>query len=205
MREPDSKLFVDWTPYLGHEWTADHDTSFPMKRLQELGQQINTVPAGFSMQRQVEKTYEDRRKMAAGALPCNWGFAETLAYATLIDQNIGVRFTGQDVGRGTFSHRQATLHDQKTGEPYTPSSILLKNSRDLNCSIRFYLKRQCSLLNMDTRLLSLVVWRSGKRNLATLPTERRSSLINSSLQVSEVESTVRPDNVVATWLRGAGS
>ena len=120
VREPDSKLFVDWTPYLGHEWTADHDTSFPMKRLQELGQQINTLPTGFIMQRQVEKTYEDRRKMAAGTLPCNWGFAETLAYATLLDQNIGVRFTGQDVGRGTFSHRQATLHDQKTGESYTP-------------------------------------------------------------------------------------
>ena len=120
VREPDSKLFVDWTPYLGHEWTADHDTSFPMKRLQELGQQINTVPTGFVMQKQVEKTYDDRRKMAAGALPCNWGFAETLAYATLLDQNVGVRFTGQDVGRGTFSHRQATLHDQKTGESHTP-------------------------------------------------------------------------------------
>ena len=120
VREPDSKLFVDWTPYLGHEWTADHDTSFPMKRLQELGQQINTVPTGFVMQKQVEKTYDDRRKMAAGALPCNWGFAETLAYATLLDQNVGVRFTGQDVGRGTFSHRQATLHEQKTGESYTP-------------------------------------------------------------------------------------
>ncbi|MCH1449304.1 MAG: 2-oxoglutarate dehydrogenase E1 component [Litoricolaceae bacterium] len=120
VREPDSKLFVDWTPYLGHEWTADHDTSFPMKRLQELGQQINTVPTGFVMQKQVEKTYDDRRKMAAGALPCNWGFAETLAYATLLDQNVDVRFTGQDVGRGTFSHRQATLYDQKTGESYTP-------------------------------------------------------------------------------------
>ena len=120
VREPDSKLFVDWSAYLGHEWTADHDTSFPMKRLQELGNQINTVKAGFVMQKQVEKTYEDRRKMSAGALPCNWGFAETLAYATLIEQNIGIRFTGQDVGRGTFSHRQATLHDQKTGESYTP-------------------------------------------------------------------------------------
>ncbi len=120
VREPDRQLFVDWKPYLGHEWTADHDTSFPIKRLQELGQQINSVPTGFSMQKQVEKTYEDRRKMAAGALPCNWGFAETLAYATLLEQNIGVRFTGQDVGRGTFSHRQATLHNQKTGEPYTP-------------------------------------------------------------------------------------
>ena len=122
IREPDRQLFVDWKPYLGHEWTADHDTSFPMKRLQELGKQINSVPTGFSMQKQVEKTYEDRRKMAAGALPCNWGFAETLAYATLLDQNIGVRFTGQDVGRGTFSHRQATLHDQKTGESTASTS-----------------------------------------------------------------------------------
>ncbi len=120
VREPDSKLFVDWSAYLGHEWTADHDTSFPMKRLQELGNQINTVKTGFVMQKQVEKTYDDRRKMSAGALPCNWGFAETLAYATLIDQNVGIRFTGQDVGRGTFSHRQATLHDQKTGDFYTP-------------------------------------------------------------------------------------
>ncbi len=120
VREPDSKLFVDWNPYLGHEWTANAETSFPLERLKELGQQINTAPEGFVMQKQVEKTYDDRRKMAAGTLPCNWGFAETLAYATLIDQQIGVRFTGQDVGRGTFSHRQATLHDQKTGEAYTP-------------------------------------------------------------------------------------
>ena len=87
VREPDRKLFVDWTPYLGHEWTADHDTSFPMKRLQELGQQINTLPKGFIMQRQVDKTYEDRRG-GRGTLPCNWGPAETLAYATLLDQNI---------------------------------------------------------------------------------------------------------------------
>jgi 2-oxoglutarate dehydrogenase E1 component len=120
VREPDAKLFVNWEPYLGHQWTADHDTSFPMERLKELGQMINTVPEGFVMQKQVEKTYDDRRKMAAGTLPCNWGFAENLAYATLLDQQVGVRFTGQDVGRGTFSHRQATLHDQKTGESYTP-------------------------------------------------------------------------------------
>ncbi|MDC1466911.1 2-oxoglutarate dehydrogenase E1 component [Litorivicinus sp.] len=120
VREPDSKLFVNWSPYLGHEWTADHDTSFPIDRLKELGQQINTAPEGFVMQKQVDKTYDDRRKMAAGTLPCNWGFAETLAYATLLDQDVGIRFTGQDVGRGTFSHRQATLHDQKTGEAYTP-------------------------------------------------------------------------------------
>ena len=77
------------------------------------------------MQRQVDKTYGDRRKMAASTLPYSWGFAETLAYATLLDQNIGVRFTGQDVGRGTFSHRQATLHDQKNRRVYHASATYL--------------------------------------------------------------------------------
>ena len=127
VREPDAKLFVDWSPYLGHEWTAEHDTSFPVDRLKELGQLINTIPEGFIVQKQVAKTYDDRRKMAVGALPCNWGFAETLAYATLIDQNIGIRFSGQDVGRGTFSHRQATLHDQNTGASHTPLQYIDKD------------------------------------------------------------------------------
>ncbi|NBS12152.1 MAG: 2-oxoglutarate dehydrogenase E1 component [Gammaproteobacteria bacterium] len=118
VRESNAELFVDWRPYLGHAWTADADTSFDLERLKALAQTINTVPAGFVMQKQVEKVYEDRRKMGAGTLPCNWGFAETLAYATLVDQNIGIRFTGQDVGRGTFSHRQAVVHDQKSGQSY---------------------------------------------------------------------------------------
>ncbi|MDP5325031.1 MAG: 2-oxoglutarate dehydrogenase E1 component [Litorivicinaceae bacterium] len=120
VRESNAELFVDWRPYFGHAWTADADTSFDLARLKSLALSINTVPAGFMMQKQVEKVYEDRRKMASGTLPCNWGFAETLAYATLVDQNIGIRFTGQDVGRGTFSHRQAVLHEQNTGMSYCP-------------------------------------------------------------------------------------
>ncbi|WP_420550512.1 2-oxoglutarate dehydrogenase E1 component [Litorivicinus lipolyticus] len=117
--EPNEGLFVDWTPYLGHEWTAHHDTSCDIDSLRRLGTQIAQVPEGFALQRQVGKLYEDRKKMAAGAMPCNWGFAETLAYATLLDSDHSIRFTGQDVGRGTFSHRHATVHDQKTGEAYT--------------------------------------------------------------------------------------
>ena len=115
VKEPNKELFVDWTPYLGHEWTARHDTRVAVSTLQELGQKLCNIPEGFVMQRQVGKIVEDRLKMAAGALPINWGFAELLAYATLSMEGSEVRITGQDVGRGTFSHRHAVLHNQKDG------------------------------------------------------------------------------------------
>lgn len=119
VKEPNEALFVDWTPYLGHEWTAEYDTSCSIDELKVIGTKLAEVPEGFTMQRQVGKVYEDRKKMAAGAMPVNWGFAETLAYGTLLKAGHGIRFTGQDVGRGTFSHRHAIVHDQKTGEAYT--------------------------------------------------------------------------------------
>ena len=118
--EPDRSLFVDWTPYIGHDWNTPGDTSFDLKRLQELGHKMCEIPDGVVVQKQVGKIYDDRRKMAGGALPINWGMAETLAYATLLDQGYGVRLTGQDVGRGTFSHRHAVVHSQKDGSTYIP-------------------------------------------------------------------------------------
>ncbi len=120
VKEPNEALFVDWKPYVGHKWTADADTSFDLKTLQELSNKLLEVPEGFSVQRQVNKILEDRRKMTAGALPINWGFAETMAYATLIHEGHPVRITGQDVGRGTFSHRHAVLHNQKDGSSHVP-------------------------------------------------------------------------------------
>ncbi len=118
--EPNSELFVDWTPYLGHAWTAHCDTRVPIAQLRELSEHANLAPEGFSVQRQVNKILEDRRKMGAGALEINWGFAETMAYATLLTAGFPVRMTGQDVGRGTFSHRHAVLHNQKRDEQYIP-------------------------------------------------------------------------------------
>jgi len=118
--EPDSSLFVDWSPYIGHDWNTPGDTSFDLKRLQELGHKMCTIPDGIVVQKQVSKIYEDRRKMAGGALPINWGMAETLAYATLLDQGYAVRLTGQDSGRGTFSHRHAVVHSQKDASTYIP-------------------------------------------------------------------------------------
>ncbi|MAT50106.1 MAG: 2-oxoglutarate dehydrogenase E1 component [Porticoccaceae bacterium] len=118
--EPDRQLFVDWTPYLGHDWNIPADTRIELKRLQEIAYKTVRVPEGLVVQKQVEKIYDDRRKMAGGALPINWGMAELLAYATLLEDGFPIRMTGQDSGRGTFSHRHAVLYNQKDGEAFLP-------------------------------------------------------------------------------------
>ncbi|UYG06488.1 2-oxoglutarate dehydrogenase E1 component [Halomonas sp. M4R1S46] len=120
VQKPNTALFVNWKPYLGHEWSGHTDTSFDLKRLQHLAARMCEIPDGVKVQRQVAKIYDDRRKMQAGGMAANWGFAETLAYATLLDQGHPVRLTGQDVGRGTFSHRHAVVHNQKDGTTYVP-------------------------------------------------------------------------------------
>ncbi|OCR23733.1 2-oxoglutarate dehydrogenase [Pseudomonas syringae] len=120
VKEPNKELFVDWRPYLGHAWTARHDTRFDLKTLQELSAKLMELPEGFVVQRQVQKIYEDRQKMQAGGLPINWGYAETMAYATLAFEGHPIRMTGQDIGRGTFSHRHAVLHNQKDSTTYIP-------------------------------------------------------------------------------------
>ena len=117
---PDSSSFVDWKPYLNHEWTALGDTRVSADLLKDLGQRLDQVPQGFVVQRQVKKILDDRLKMAAGAAEINWGFAEVMAYASLLEEGYPIRLTGQDVGRGTFSHRHAVLHDQKGSGAYVP-------------------------------------------------------------------------------------
>ena len=124
--EPDSKLFVDWNSYLG-DLPSEIDTTVDLKTLKELANKLLELPDGFVLQRQVTKIMDDRLRMAGGALVLNWGFAETLAYATVINDGHQVRLTGQDVGRGTFSHRHAVLHNQKDGSSYIPLQNLFKD------------------------------------------------------------------------------
>ncbi len=125
--EPDESLFVDWTPYIGHDWDDAADTGYDLQELQKVANKMCEIPDGIVQQRQVAKIYVDRLKMAGGALPINWGFAETLAYGSLIEQGYPIRMTGQDVGRGTFSHRHAVIHSQKDGEDYTPLQNMKKD------------------------------------------------------------------------------
>ena len=127
VNQPNEQLFVNWRPYLGHDWNTPAETTFDKTRFKELAGKLGQMPDGFSVHRQVQKILEDRHKMAAGAMPVNWGFAEVMAYATLIDQGYPVRLTGQDVGVGTFSHRHATHHNQKTGKRIIPLNLLDEN------------------------------------------------------------------------------
>ena len=124
VREPDTSLFVNWEPYLGHDWRTPAKTGLDIKALQEVAAKITHIPDGIQVQRQVAKIYDDRRKMAGGALPLNWGMAELLAYGTLLHEGFPIRITGQDVRRGTFSHRHAVVFNQKDGEAYLPLTNL---------------------------------------------------------------------------------
>ncbi|MGI8896451.1 MAG: 2-oxoglutarate dehydrogenase E1 component, partial [Casimicrobiaceae bacterium] len=103
---------IDWTPYKNRHWTDAADTSVPLARLQSLAETLTAIPEGFKLHSRVEKVNADRRAMGEGKQPVDWGMAETLAYATLLDEGYGVRLTGQDTARGTFSHRHAVMHDQ---------------------------------------------------------------------------------------------
>jgi 2-oxoglutarate dehydrogenase E1 component len=111
---------VDWAPYLKQACTAYLETAVPIERIRELWRRLERLPEGFELHPNVAKVIDNRRKMAAGALPIDWGFAETMAYASLVTEGYGVRLSGQDSGRGTFFHRQAVLHNQKGGGLYVP-------------------------------------------------------------------------------------
>lgn len=111
---------VDWARYTRQHWSDCVDTSVPLKTLRRLSDELLTFPDGFELHKRVQRIVDDRRKMAAGAIPVDWGFAETLAYASLLDDGFDVRLSGQDSGRGTFFHRHAVVHNQKDGSCFVP-------------------------------------------------------------------------------------
>jgi 2-oxoglutarate dehydrogenase E1 component len=111
---------ADWLPYAEQDCSLWVDTTVPAKKLAELAAKIQLLPENFEVQRQVSHILDARIKMAKGEQPMDWGYAETMAYATLLDEGYSVRMSGQDCQRGTFAHRHAVLHDQQTGKTYTP-------------------------------------------------------------------------------------
>ena len=103
---------IDWSQYKGGKWNERDDTRLPIAALKALGERITTVPDNFKLHPAVQKIMESRRLMAHGQLPLDWGMAEHLAFATLLNEGYSIRLSGQDSGRGTFFHRHAVLHDQ---------------------------------------------------------------------------------------------
>mgnify|MGYP000243352552 CR=1 FL=1 len=125
-----SKFAVDWTPYLGAKWTDQADTGVPMAELKRIGERITQVPEGFTPHTLVNKLLKDRQAMARGEQNLDWGMGEHLAFATLVASGYTVRITGQDSGRGTFTHRHAVLHDQNRERWNDGTYIPLQNVAD---------------------------------------------------------------------------
>lgn len=118
--EQTPEVLANWKPYLNQSWRTETNTAISPQELQELGQKLTSLPENFVLQTQVGKEYENRKEMLAGTQNFNWGFAEALAYASLVKHQYGIRLSGQDCGRGTFAHRHAVLHDQPTDKVYLP-------------------------------------------------------------------------------------
>ncbi len=131
---PMTEHSVDWTPFLGHDWTAPYNGSLSVEKLKELGEKVNSYPDSHKLQSRVAKLYNDRNAMIAGEKLLDWGMAETLAYASIVDEGTHIRLTGQDSGRGTFFHRHAVLHNQADGAEYMP----LNNIREGQAKIEIY-------------------------------------------------------------------
>ncbi|MGR8936039.1 MAG: 2-oxoglutarate dehydrogenase E1 component [Gammaproteobacteria bacterium] len=110
----------DWQKYLPGYWDMPHETAVSLERIRFCNDRLQQLPPGFELHPRVAKIMESRRKMAAGAAALDWGFAENMAYATLLLDGYNLRLTGEDTGRGTFFHRHAVLHNQLNGENYIP-------------------------------------------------------------------------------------
>jgi 2-oxoglutarate dehydrogenase E1 component len=107
-----SKLAVEWMPLLNRKWSDAADTAVPITELRRIAEKITTVPQSLKLHPLVEKVIADRRAMGQGELALDWGMGEHMAFASLVAAGYAVRLSGQDSGRGTFTHRHAVLHDQ---------------------------------------------------------------------------------------------
>jgi 2-oxoglutarate dehydrogenase E1 component len=127
-----NQFTVNWSQYLSVDWTERVLTAVEPARLAALGRRILQFPSDFTLHPRVAQVVVNRSKMLAGELPLDWGCAETLAYAALLDEGAPIRISGQDVGRGTFFHRHAVLHDQNSDRVYIPLQHIREDQPDFS-------------------------------------------------------------------------
>jgi len=125
-----SKYAVDWAPYLGRKWTDAADTALPLAEIKRLAERITKVPEDFQPHPLAAKVIADRGAMGRGEINLDWGMGEHLAFASLVGSGYPVRLSGEDSGRGTFSHRHAVLHDQRRQQSHEGIYIPLQHVAD---------------------------------------------------------------------------
>ena len=125
-----SKFAVDWAPFLGKKWTDAGDTAIPMSEWKRLAEKITTIPANVTAHPLVKKVLDDRAAMGRGDIPVDWGMGEHMAFASLVASGYPVRLSGEDSGRGTFTHRHAVIHDQNREKWDTGTYVPLQNVAD---------------------------------------------------------------------------
>ncbi|TGM93268.1 2-oxoglutarate dehydrogenase E1 component [Leptospira levettii] len=123
-KEKDTRITVDtlggvWSRYTKEPLDSDVHTELLQQQLGGIVKAVTTLPEGFTANPKHIKVLEDRKKMGAGELPIDWGFAESLSFGSILENGFPIRLGGQDAQRGTFSHRHATLSDIVNGKKLT--------------------------------------------------------------------------------------
>ena len=111
-------VWSKFTTELGHDRRGD--TGIDIEKIKTLGKKLSHIPEGFNAHKTISRIYDARSKMFETGKDFDWAMAETLAFASLVDEGYGLRLVGQDSVRGTFSQRHAGINDQITGERYYP-------------------------------------------------------------------------------------
>ena len=125
-----SKFAVDWSPYLGKKWTDSADSAIPLAEWKRLSERLTTIPDSVTPHQLVKKVYADRAAMGRGEIPVDWGMGEHMAFASLVASGFPVRLSGEDCGRGTFTHRHAVIHDQNREKYDEGTYVPLQNVAD---------------------------------------------------------------------------
>ena len=125
-----TKFSVDWAPFMGKKWTDVGDTALPMAEWKRLAERMTKLPESVTPHQLVRKVYDDRAAMGRGEIPVDWGMGEHMAFASLVASGYPVRLSGEDSGRGTFTHRHAVIHDQNREKWDVGTYVPLQNVAD---------------------------------------------------------------------------
>jgi 2-oxoglutarate dehydrogenase E1 component len=117
---------INFAPYKGSSWREATRTSMTKEAVERLTHAITEYPGHYKLHPTVQKIIDNRKLMGSGQMMMDWGYAENMAYAALLDAGHAVRISGQDSGRGTFFHRHAVIHNQDNGDTHLPLQHISK-------------------------------------------------------------------------------